>query len=474
MNTRKLITALTVLILIFGAMPLAAQNSPAGGLASGNVINRDVDTYMMVNFAPFLNYDKFFTFFQTSMYGTLSAAGLPGFQAGFATKALGGFMNFYLNTSGVDVDNTVLDTVKGSGALETTDKSGRFNMQFDTIYGQADLGTFKLGLNFSDIGKDETYTQTSLTDYTKTLTRYGFITPSLSYARNFIHSDFSMLLASATVSFRIPLNYGKTITETRTGGVTKTTTTALADSLASAGSSPGYPYNASNRMEIVPQMWYFFKPKLEPMVVISHIYLINTFVMMFYPEQTKTIESTAIADDGYIKRHHSYVGNTLFGYYNRQYVITSRFSVAWRINVSMGFYFDKKGYTYDKPLGGAEAVIMEKDTELYLTATIAPRLAFSAQLVPGTLVLNGAVVLNQLGPMNSTGWQYYRNKTVNDSTDVTTVKNRHLFNGINAVFDLGAAWNLSPYLILEGGVEINTGGSSNPLSSVTLGIVYKR
>ena len=468
MNTRKLLTALTVLVLIFGAMPLAAQNSPAGGLASGNVINRDVDTYMMVNFAPFLNYDKFFTFFQTSMYSsTLSTAGLPGFQAGFATKALGGFMNFYLNTSGYDMDNTVLDTDKGAGALETTDKSGRFNMQFDTIYGQADLGTFKLGLNFSDIGKDEKYTETSSTDYTKTFTRYGFITPSLSYGRNFIHDDFSMLLVSAMVSFRIPLNFGRTITEDCTGGVTTTTTTAP------ALLTPSVPFNASNRLEVVPQMWYFFKPKLEPMVIISHIYLINTFVTMFYPEQTKTIESAGF-DDGYTKRHHSYVGNTLFGYYNRQYVITSRFSLAWRVNVSFGFYLDKKGYTYDKPLGGAEVETKESEEELYLTATIAPRLAFSAQIVPGTFVLNGAVVLNQLGPLNSTGWQFYRNKITNDASDTTTIRNRHLFNGINAVFDLGAAWNLSPYLILEGGIEMNTGGSASPLSSITLGIVYKR
>ena len=469
MNRHTIFAIIAVLFFILGVMPLGAQNSPAGGLASGNVMNRDVDTYMMVNFAPFLNYDRFFTFFQTSMYsGTLGASGLPGFQAGLSTKTLGGFMNFYVNTSAFNLDIDNMQTTTAAGALENSDKSGRFNLQFDTIYGQADLGTFKLGLLFTDVGKNETYTETSLTNNTRTTTQYGFFTPSLAYGRNFVHDDFSMLLASATLRFRFPFDFGRTVTNQTSGGVTTTTTTAP------ALLTPSVPFNASMRLEVEPQIWYFFKPKLEPMVVISHIYLVNTFIKMFYPEETSTIERAGLSN-GYARREHSYVGNTLFGYYNRLYVITSRFSLAWRVNASVGFYLDDKGYTYEKPLGGsAETVTRVNDQELYLTATVAPRLAFSYQLIPATLSLNGAVVLNQLGPLNATGWQFYRNKRTDDGSGLVTTQNRHIFNGINAVFNLGAAWNLNPYLVLEGGIEINTAGPSGPLDNVSLGVVYKR
>jgi len=469
MKTKNIIAILAALILIFGAMPLTAQNSPAGGLASGNVMNRDVDTYMMVNYAPFLSYDRFFTFFQTTVSGaSLSNLGLlNGLQAGFATKALGGFMNFYLNTSGYELNNNVTNTDMGAGALENSVSSGRLNLQFDTIYGEADLGTFKLGLIFSDAGKSETYNE-SLTGKTRTTVSNGFFTPSLAYGKNFIYEHFNMLLLSGTVNFRFPFNYGRTVIENTTGGITTTTTTAP------TLFTPSVPYNASNRLEVMPQMWYFFKPQLEPMVVISHIYLINTFVMMFYPEETMTIERAGLAN-GYTRQEHNYVANTLFGYYNRLYVINSRFSLAWRVNLSIGFYLDKKGDIRTKALGaGVETVTKQSEEELYVAITAAPRLAFSFQAIPGTLALNGAVVMNSLGNLNSTGWQFYRKTMVNKATDVTTTQYRNIFTGINAFFTMGAAWNLSPHLLLEGGVEINTAGASSPLSNISLGVVYKR
>jgi len=470
MNTRKLYFILTIFLLIAALAPVSAQNSPAGALAAGNVINRDIDTYMMVNFAPYLNYDKFFTFFQTSMYSAyMTNPGDPGFQAGFATKFGGSFMNFFLNTSGVSLDSS-LDEIDRAGNLsEKTEMKNKFNLQFDTIYGRPDLGTFKLGLNFSDFGKEESYDNNKSTgDYSKTTIKSGFFTPSLAFGKNIINNDFSMWLLSGTVRFRFPLGAGMTIEEDKSGAVT--TTTSTTPSLI----TPSIPFNGSRRLEIEPQMWYFFKPKLEPMVVISHIYLLNTFVMMFYPEERTTVEMTGISDNGYERRKHDYVGNTLFGYYNRQYSVTSKLTLAWRINFAFGFYNSKQDYTYSRTPGGTETVDKVTDQELYFVVTMAPRLAFSYQLAPAKFIINGSVMFNQLGRPTEIGWQYYRRTKTDDANDTVSIQDQHSFTGINPVFSLGAAWNLSPFLILEGGVSIATAGANSPLSDISIAVVYKK
>ena len=455
MKTRT--TIIVLLVLLAGFMPLMAQNSPAGALTSGNVINRDVDTYMMPNFAPLVAYDSFFSFTQGSMSNFAS----PGFSAGYGTKIRGNLLHFYLNTNGLLLDNTS-GTIEGVQTGEMSDKSGNLNLQFDTAFGNLDLGVFKLGLNFAGTGKDEMYSETSPDNYTEKTTRHGTFTSSIEYGKDFIHDNFTMLLVGGRVSLRLPWGGGKTIDDQTTGGVTTKTTTI--------------PTGITNcyRLEIVPQFWYFFLPKLEPRVVISHMYMINTFVLQFYPEETKTIE-WAGSPDGYTRRSRNYVGNTLFGYYNRQYTMSPRLTLAWRINYSLGFYYYSQGYTREiTTAGGMENEIKKEESELYLTANIMPRLAFGYQLIPGTLVMNGAIVINRIEPINAFGWQFYRNKTVDDAADITTISMRNIFGSINPTFNLGAAWNLSPYLILESGVTIGTSNASNFLNEVSIGVVYKK
>ena len=464
---------MAILIIIAAAAPLAAQNSPAGGLPAGNVINRDVDTYMMVNFAPFLNYDKFFTFFQGSMYSSvLQTAGAPGFQAGNATKVGGGFMNFFLNTSGFSLNDSETKTNDGVDTLENSSSAGSLNLQFDTIFGTTDLGAFKLGLNFANFGQTKTLNETSSDDYTKQINKTGTLAASLEYGKNFIHNDFSMLLAGGKVTVRFPMGGSKAVTETSSGGTTTTTTVIDPQN----GFSAAYPNLDLNniRLDIAPQMWYFFVPKLEPMIVISHIYLIDTYTMMFFPKEIYTEEQPGVTD-GYTRRDHSYLANNLFGYYNRQYSVTSRFTFAWRINFQAAFYYDKRDHSFNKTLGGIESEDKRVNELLWLTVNIAPRLAFSYQAIPGTLVINGAVVINPLGGTSAIGWQLNRSKvTEDDGNEKVTVTNQNTFTGINPVFSLGAAWNLSPFLILEGGASISTAGAGNPFSDVSVAVVYKR
>ena len=455
MKARSILFVL--IILIAGLMPLMAQNSPAGALATGNVINRDVDTYMMVNFAPFVSYDNFFTFMQ----GSMSSFASPGFSAGYATKLRGNLLHFYLNTSGLSLDNTT-GTIDGVQKGETLDKSKSLNLQFDTAFGNLDLGVFKLGLNFASVGKDETYSETSPVDSTRKNTNHGTFTTSLEYGKDFVHDDFSMLLAGGRVSLRLPWGGARTIEEQTTGGTT-TKTTTIPNGITDC-----------TRLEIAPQFWYFFKPKIEPRVVISHIYMINTFVLQFYPEETKTIDWPG-SPNGYTRRARSYVGDTLFGYYNRQYTMTPRLSIAWRINYSVGFYYYNQGYTSEvTSAGGAENETRKRESELYLTANIMPRLAFAYQLIPATLTLNGAIVVNRIEPINAFGWQFYRNKAADKDADITTIGTRNIFGSINPTFNLGAAWNLSPYLIVESGLSITTSQANNHLGEVSIGVVYKR
>ncbi|MCL2127216.1 MAG: hypothetical protein FWH38_03080 [Treponema sp.] len=473
MNSRTIHIALAILILFAGALPVAAQNSPAGGLAAGNVVNRDVDTYMMVNFAPFLNYDKFFTFFQASMYNSvLQAAGSPGFQAGYATKVGGGFMNFFLNTSGFSLNDSSTKTNDGTDTLENSSSTGNLNLQFDTIYGTNDLGTFKLGLNFANVGQVNSLAETSSDDYVKTNSKTGTLATSLEYGKNFIHSDFSMLLAGGKVTVRFPMGGAKAVTETRAAGAT-TTETVIDPQNAYSASFPNLDLN-NVRLDIAPQMWYFFTPQLEPMLVISHIYLVDTYTMMFFPDEIYT-EERAGASNGYIRRDHNYLANNLFGYYNRQYSVSSRFSFAWRVNLQAAFYYDKRDHSFTRDPGGAELEDKKINEALWLTVNVAPRLAFSYQAIPGTLVLNGAVVINPLGGTTAIGWQLTRSKVTEDNgNEKITVSNNNTFTGINPVFSLGAAWNLSPFLILEGGASISAAGAGNPLSDVSVAVVYKR
>ncbi|MCL2066201.1 MAG: hypothetical protein FWG99_01900 [Treponema sp.] len=471
MKTRKILIVTAVLILAFGVMPLAAQNSPAGGLATGNVINRDIDTYMMVNFAPFLYYDKFFSFAQTSMYSSvLQTAGVSGLQAGFATRAGSGFFNFFLNTSGFSLADSTTETDLGTNVLENSSTDGKFNFQFDTIYGSTDLGAFKLGLNFVNFGQINTLVETTSSDYEKKTINTGTFAASIEYGKNFINDDFSMLLTGGKVTVRFPMGDSKAITETSAAGRT-TTTTEIDPQNAYSAAYPNLDLN-NIRLDVAPQMWYFFTPKLEPMVVISHVYLVNTFTMMFFPEEMRTVEQSG--SSGYTRQDREYLANNLFGYYNRQYSINSRLSLAWRVNLQVAFYYDKRDYSYTKAPGGSETVDKRINETLWLTVNVAPRLAFSYQAVPGTLILNGAVVLNQLGGATSTGWQLTQTKVTDDNNDTVSTTDTNTFTGINPVFSLGAVMNLSPHLLLEGGLSINTTGASNPLGDVSVAVIYKK
>ncbi|MDR2543332.1 MAG: hypothetical protein LBC80_07795 [Treponema sp.] len=477
MKLKKLFFALTVLIFTVGILPLAAQNSPAGGLVSGNIINRDTDTYMMVNFAPFLNYERHFTFVQ----GAMTNFGPPGLSAGYATKMRGTFFNFYLNTDGLSLNNSTTENKTTAVTTETSTNRSHMNLQFDTIIGSADFGSLKFGLLFAE---NFGHTVTEKTDE-KTTTKSGFFTPSIAYARNFINEDYSMLLLSGTVRFRLPNDFSRVTKETTSGGITTTTTTSEVLTSPLLLQYPGFFPTSSRRLEIEPQMWYFFTPQLAPMVVISHIYLVNTFIMQFFPEEIGTIKTTGVSN-GYTRQEREYIGNTLFGYYNVLYVINSRFSVAWRVNFSAGFFHIKEGHTRTMDPGDTTETVDRTSREnLYLMACVAPRLAFSWHAVPATLTLNGAIVLNQLGPTNAIGWQQYRIKTTDEDEGTVTTAVENIFTPIKPYFNVGAVWNISPFLAIESGITVSillppqqsfdlTGGPGRHLDNISIGVVYKR
>jgi hypothetical protein len=294
---------------------------------------------------------------------------------------------------------------------------------------------------------------------------------SLDYGANIINNDFSMILYGGRVSVRFPLGGAKDITETVTGS-TKTTKTTI-DPQNGFAAYPNLDLN-NIRLDVAPQIWCFFTPKLDPMVVISHIYLINTFTMMFFPEELYTEEQAGLSN-GYIRQDRNYIANNLFGYYNRQYSISSKLSLAWRVNVQLAFYHDTKGHTFAKDLGdNAETETKVSNESLWMTANLAPRLAFAYQLQPGTFIINGGVVINPPGGTTGFGWQLNRNTEINNGEETTTIKNTNTFTGINPLFNLGGVWNLSPFLLLEMGASINTAGTGSPLSDVSVAIVYKR
>ena len=473
MNTKKTIILSAILAIAIGLMPLAAQNSPAGALVTGNIINRDIDIYMMPNFAPFVNYQRFFSFVQGSTSGTpfgwlpptgtLRSTG-PGFSAGYATNVRGTFMHFFLNTEGFALNNATTEV-----GMETTyERSRNLNLQFDTLIGTADMGAFKLGLLFNDMGQSTTESVTG-----RTTTRGGFFTPSIAYGINFINDDFSMVLAGGTVRFRIPM-FENTVEQT-TGGITEITTNRMRDTGPSHLQFPGAFPDTSMRLEIEPQMWWFFRPRLEPLVVISHIYLLNTFILQFFPEEIQTTQRTGVSN-GFIRQERSFIGNTLFGYFNRLYVITPRFSVAWRVNFTFGFFRNFEGPTYTTAPGDTVAVSNEISREaLYLAAVVSPRLVFSYQIIPATLTLNGGLILNPLGVVNSLGWQQYRITTTNNATDTVETRIENIFNPIQPFITMGAAWYLNPHIVLESGISINTtGGPGRHLDNISLAVVYRR
>jgi len=480
MNTKKVIILSAVLAFAIGLMPLAAQNSPAGALVTGNIFNRDMDTFMMPNFAPFVNYQRFFSFVQGSTSGTpfgwigfpgvgdLPRTGVPGFSAGYATNVRGTFMHFFLNTEGFSLDNTEETIQNAAGQVEDiATRSRSFNLQFDTLIGTPDLGAFKLGLFFNDIGRETTESSTN-----RTSTRRGFFTPSLAYGRNFINDDFSMLLVGGTARFRIPM-FERTIETISGGNITETITERMQDTGPSHLQFPGMFPDSSMRLEIEPQMWYFFRPRLEPMVVISHIYLLNTFILQFFPEETREITGLS---NGYTRQNRSFIGNTFFGYFNRLYVITPRFSVAWRVNFTFGFFRNFEGPTYTKVPGSDAAVSDRINREaLYLAAVVSPRLAFSYQIIPATLTLTGGLIFNQLGVTNSLGWQQYRITTTNEETGAVTTEIQNIFNPLRPFINMGAAWYINPHIVLESGITINTmGGPGRHLDNISLAIVYRR
>ena len=466
MNTKKVIILSAVLAFAIGLMPLAAQNSPAGALVTGNIFNRDLDLFMMPNFAPFVNYQRFFSFVQGSM-----ANGNPGFSAGYATNVRGTFMHFFLNTDGFSFNNREQTTQSAAGTVDDITRTRNFNLQFDTLIGTPDLGAFKLGLLFNDFGQ----TTTESVDSSQT-TRSGFFTSSIAYGRNFINDDFSMLLAGGTVRFRLPMF--EDTTRTTAGGITTTTTSRMRPDIPLAPhlQFPGLYPDTSMRLEVEPQMWYFFRPRLEPMVVISHIYLLNTFIMQFWPDEIHTTQRAGVPNDGFVRQERAYIGNTLFGYYNRLYVITPRFSLAWRINFTFGFFRNFEGRTYTRELGNEQGLYGNVTSRevLYFAAVVSPRLAFSYQIIPAMLTLNGGLIFNPLGVTQSLGWQQYRITTTYENGDVTTAIENH-FNPLRPFINMGAAWYINPHIVLESGITINTmGGPGRHLDNISLAIVYRR
>ena len=479
MNTRKIIILFTILMLAVGLMPLTAQNSPAGALVANHVFNRDMDIYMMPNFAPFVNYQRFFSFVQGSVSGAgfgfpLPRSGGPGLSAGYATNIRGTFLHFFLNTEGFSLDNTTTQR----DTTEEWNRDARFNFQFDTLIGTPDLGAFKLGLLFNDVGHISSETP----NFGEAINT-GFFTTSLSYGRNFINDDFSMILAGGSVRLRLPM-YERNTRVTAADGTTTRTTTRLPQETPGVPmvQFPGWYPTSSIRLEVEPHLYWFFRPRLEPMVVISHIFLQNTVILQFFPEETSRTQVTDLST-GWTRQDRRYIGNTLFGYFNRLYVITPRFSLAWRLNFTLGFFYNYEGHIRTRAPGSEDITTRRVTNEAwYFAAVVVPRVAFSYQIIPATLTLTGGLILNQLGPVNAIGWQHYRVITTDDDYNTVTTRVENIFNPIRPYITMGAAWYLNPHMVLESGITIDTLGSTNNpvrgpgrhLNEITVAVVYRR
>ena len=336
-----------------------------------------------------------------------------------------------------------------------------------------------MGLLFNDVGHES-----SESPERGHAARTGFFTGSLSYGRNFINDDFSMLLAGGSVRLRLPM-YERITRETTADGRTTRTTTRLPQEIWGPGTMlqfPGVYPTSSVRLEIEPHFYYFFTPRLEPMVVISHIFLQNTFILQFFPEETSRTREAGLSD-GWTRQERTYIGNTLFGYYNRLYVITPRFSLAWRVNFTFGFFRNFEGHTRTREAGSDQTTVSRVSGEaLYFAAVVAPRLAFSYQVIPATLTLTGALVLNQLGVVNAIGWQQYRITITDDDNNTVETRVENIFNPIRPYISMGAAWYLSPHMVLESGITVDTLGAPNSqgrglgrhLDNISLAIVYRR
>jgi hypothetical protein len=443
----KKITLIVFAAALLCAIPLAAQNSPAGGSATGGAINRDIDLYMLVNFAPYVAYTDFFSYAQ---------ANAAGVGAGFGKKlGNGGFLHFYTTGNFLTLTDKVKESDNGSktweepGAIGGADGGGRFTLQFDTLYGNPQIGTFKLGLNFAGVGQDVDLTENAAnSDYTKETTNYGTITPALTWGKNWINADYSMFLFNAALAVGIPTSNGS-IQETKAGSTT--TTVTKNDSPVTATLTPG--------------IFYFFAPKDGH---VTSIHANNAIFMRFYQEENQKTETSLGTATREQKRE--YFSNTLTGYVNRQYVLNPRFVFAWRVIGQIAVTAGKDGEEKTKPPVGS-TTSNETVTETFgLTALVMPRVAVSYQLVPQVLTLNGSIAVT--GPM------YLFNQTkVTDSSGASTVvttTETNTFSGMNAAFGAGFAWNLTPNFILDAGVAATAAGNGMNLSSITIAAVYKK
>ena len=430
------------------ALPLAAQSSPAGSSASGGAINREIDLYMLVNFAPFVAYTDFFS------YGQASAAGVA---AGFGKKlADGGFLhfftvgNFLTLTDKVRQSDNGTNTWETSGAIGGADAGGRFNLQFDTLYGNPQIGTFKLGLNFASVGQDIDLTENAAnSDYAKTTANYGTITPTLTWGKNWINADYSMFLFNAALAVGIPTGNGG-ITETKVATST-TTTTTNAD-----------PITAT----LTPGMFYFFAPKDGH---ITSIHVNDAVFMRFYQEENSTTEVSG-GGTGNVKQKRDYFANTLTGYVNRQYVLNPRLVFAWRVIGQIGITTVKNGETKTKNAVTSITTDDKKVTETFgVSVLLMPRVAVSYQLVPQALTLNGSIMVN--GPY----YIFNQSKATDSSgsSTVTTTAQTNTFSPMTTTFGAGLAWNLTPNFILDAGVSVAAGSQVN-LNGFTIAAVYKK
>jgi hypothetical protein len=465
MNRRKFFLVILVQAALT-VLPLGAQSSPAAGL---NYLGSDIGLFMLPNYAHYVAYTDYITYFQASTNGV---------QAAYGTKKLGGNLHFFLSGSGFSLLDQVRETDNGTKIYEepgildgAADTGGAFTLTFNSLYVNPALGIFKAGLAVSGVGRDTDLTENGTTDdYTKIINRpYGYITPSLSYGKNFTYADNSMFVFNLGASVAIPGGNGDT-TETSTGGIITTTTTS------------DDPW----ALNVLPEFAYFFKPRVQPVYAVTSIYAQDIFTTYFYPEERTKVEVTG-QSDGYTRQDRSFFANTLWGYINRQYYPTTRFSISWRI-----FYAVYTGWTTNgvtkTTTGGAETSNETTSDTFDLGIGIAPRIAFYYQVVPSLLTLFGGITLNEIGSYtNFIGYTFSKTEIATGNAypaggeaynNNTATFTAHAFNGINAKFNLGVVWKLTQNFELDSGVGFTMGaagtGKMAALNSITVSAVYRK
>jgi hypothetical protein len=447
---RKAIFAMCALFALL-AEPLAAQSS-IGGLGS------DIDIFMLPNWANLVSYNDIYSFLQGT-YG-----GGQGVSIGFGKKigANDGRLHFYFASSGFTLSDYTRDTESAADSLEGVptgygaENGAGLTMQFDSLYYNSKFGGLKLGLNASGIRVDEDLNETAPDEYTEQKITAGTFTPSLEYGRNFIHADGSMWTVSLGSSVAIP--FSETVTETKTAGITTTTTDTSSKYMTWA---------------LWPTFCYVFKPITAPVYTIWSIYLSDTFSMRFYPDYLTETEISGVSGGGWTERSHSYINNLFFSYVDSQNYITPALLIRWRLQLGLISTFEEQGNTKTKDAATGTETERKESVESYVMQPyLGGWIGFTWQAIPSFLSIIGAVAI-PVGT-NATYWYFLHSETTDDDNDSVTTADYSGFAGFYTQFSLGATMMLNSNLTFELGTVMDASSQRTGLDSVALTLKYKK